>query len=62
MSKDKIGCQTIGCSVRSCRYNDQGNYCELSRIEVKPCTKHDHNHTCTGNPEDESLCGSYQMK
>ncbi|MBR5948596.1 MAG: DUF1540 domain-containing protein [Clostridia bacterium] len=60
MSKDKIGNQTIGCSVRSCRYNDQGNYCELSRIEVKPCTKHEHSRT--GTPEDESLCGSYQMK
>lgn len=60
MSKDKIGNQTIGCSVRSCRYNDQGNYCELSRIEVKPCTHHEHG--CTGKPEAESLCGSYQMK
>ena len=58
MSKDKIGCQTIGCSVRSCRHNDQGSYCELSRIEVKPCC----DRPSTGAPEDESLCGSYKMK
>ncbi len=60
MSNEKIGCQTIGCTVKSCRHNDQGNYCELSRIEVRPCTKHEHSRP--GSAEDESLCGSYQMK
>ena len=58
MDKNKIGCQTIGCHVTSCRYNDGGNYCELSRIQVEPCTgKPD-----TGTPEDESLCGSYAQR
>ncbi len=58
MSKEKIGCQTIGCRVTSCRYNDGGNYCELSRISVEPCT----DKPCTGRPEDESLCASYSSR
>ena len=58
MNNEKIGCQTVECSVKSCRHNERGNYCELSHIEVKPTTKHSH----TGEPEDESLCGSYKMK
>ncbi|MBQ3551967.1 MAG: DUF1540 domain-containing protein [Clostridia bacterium] len=57
MSKSKVGCQTIGCSVTSCRFNDEGSYCKLNRIEVEPC------YDCgTGKPADESLCGSYQHK
>lgn len=58
MEKNKIGCQTIGCRVTSCRYNDGGNYCELARIQVEPCRgKPD-----TGCAEDESLCGSYAKR
>ena len=36
MSHTKIGTQTIGCSVKRPRYNAEGNYCELSRIQVEP--------------------------
>ena len=58
MNKAQQGCQTIGCRVTNCRYNRDGSYCELSRIEVEPCTdKPD-----TGRPEDESLCGSYKAR
>lgn len=57
MSETKAGCQTIGCRVTSCRYNSRGVDCELSRIEVEPqCGCH------TGEPCDESLCGSYRAK
>lgn len=58
MAKEQIGSQTIGCSVTSCRFNNAGSYCELSRIEVEPCRSK----PCTGKPEDESLCGSYHRK
>ncbi|HHT86685.1 MAG TPA: DUF1540 domain-containing protein [Clostridiales bacterium] len=60
MSHTKIGTQTIGCSVKSCRYNAEGNYCELSRIQVEPMQGTDKCHS--GNPADESLCGSYMPK
>ena len=57
MSHGKAGSQTIGCAVISCRYNDEGSYCMLNRIEVEPCCD------ChTGDPADESLCGSYMAK
>lgn len=57
MSKSKAGCQTIGCEVRSCAYNYEGTNCELDRIMVQP------NSGChTGNPAEESLCGSYKSK
>lgn len=59
MSAEKTGTQTIGCSVSSCRYNDGGSYCELSRIEVRPCAGCKSH---TGKPEDESLCGSYRSR
>jgi len=59
MSSEKAGKQTIGCHVASCRYNDGGSYCALSRIEVQPCTAA---HAHTGNPADESLCGSYSSR
>ncbi|MCH5279781.1 MAG: DUF1540 domain-containing protein [Christensenellaceae bacterium] len=59
MSQNQIGCQTIGCRVTSCRYNDKGSYCELSRIQVEPCCNHCSN---SGNPADESLCGSYRPR
>lgn len=58
MTKNQTGCQTIGCHVTSCRYNDGSSYCELSRIEVEPCT----DRPDSGIPEDESLCGSYSRK
>ena len=51
MSKAKS--QTIGCKVTSCAYNMSGCDC----IEVEPmCGCH------TGNPADESLCGSYKCR
>ena len=54
MSGEKIGNQTIGCSVSHCRYNG-GEYCELSRIEVRPCSD------CGAHAQrgHESLCGNY---
>ncbi len=55
--ESKYGKQAIGCEVTSCRYNRQGNECELSRIEVMPCHGvHD------GEASNESLCGSYRVK
>ena len=56
MSKERIGNQTIACSVASCRYNNGDAFCGLSRIEVRPCS---HCHSHTGDPEDESICGNY---
>lgn len=59
MSKNnQVGCQTIGCRVVSCRHNENGAYCSLTRIEVEPCCDGCH----SGNPEDESLCGSYSQR
>ncbi|NLB61497.1 MAG: DUF1540 domain-containing protein [Clostridiales bacterium] len=60
MAHTKTGTQTIGCNVKSCRYNADGNYCELNRIQVEPMegTKSCH----TGRPGDESLCGSYMAR
>ena len=58
MEKNKIGCQTIGCRVTSCRYNDGASCCELSRIQVEPCP----GRPDTGCAEDESLCGSYAKR
>ena len=57
MTSDKSGKQTIGCRVTSCRYNRGGCDCELSRIEVEPQCGCD-----TGEPCDESLCGSYKSR
>ncbi|NLJ71572.1 MAG: DUF1540 domain-containing protein [Syntrophomonadaceae bacterium] len=51
----QIGKQTITCSVKSCRFNDQKHYCQLAAIEVAP-VQHVHN----GVAEDESLCSSYE--
>ncbi len=57
MMSGKKGNQTISCHVTSCSYNKNGCDCELSRIEVEPqCGCH------TGDPCDESLCGSYKQK
>lgn len=49
--------QCIHCSVKSCAYNDAGQYCQLSEIQVAPCTG-----GCSGRAEDESLCASYACK
>ncbi len=57
MKDTKIGYQTIGCSVTSCRYNKEGTNCDLNRIEVKPMNNYDGSHS--GDPAEESLCGSY---
>lgn len=53
-----MGCQTIGCRVLSCRHNEDGAYCALSRVEIEPCCSGKN----TGKPEDESLCGNYRQK
>ena len=58
MQKDRIGNQTIGCRVHSCRFNDGGNYCELARVQIEPSPDRPR----SGKPEDESLCGSYSAK
>ena len=54
--RSTVGEQTIGCEVTSCRYNGSGSCCELHRIEVRPCYGQD---STSGQPEDESCCGSY---
>lgn len=59
MSKNQMGCQTIGCRVLSCRHNEDGSYCALSRIEVEPCRG---KNSGNGKPEDESLCASYRQR
>ena len=57
MQNSKSGFQTIGCHVTSCRYNGHGDECELPHIDVEPMEG------ChTGEPCDESLCGSYRAK
>ena len=48
--------QTIGCEVRSCRFNESGTNCALSRICVRPA------HDCATGRENESLCGSYEHR
>lgn len=54
MNNQSLGNQTISCNVTSCDYNDNA-YCSLRNIQVAPC-KNGHN----GNPDDESMCASYQ--
>lgn len=53
----KAGKQTIKCSVGSCHYNDNRDYCELESIKVAPCA-----HCNNGSPEDESMCASYRKR
>ena len=56
MSSPKSGKQTIRCNVLSCTHNEDCG-CDLSAISVEPgCGRH------SGNPEEESLCGSYQCR
>ena len=57
MSMSHAGCQTIGCRVASCKYHSEGHFCTLDRIEVEPMPG-----GSTGDPADESLCGSYKTK
>lgn len=50
--------QKIKCTVESCKFNDcDHNLCELKQIEVQACPG-----CSNGNPEDESMCGSYSCK
>ncbi len=58
MSGNKAGCQTIGCGVSSCAFhNESEDMCQLDSIRVEPMSG------ChTGDPCDESLCGSYRAK
>ncbi len=52
---DVKGKQTIKCSVASCKYNENSDFCSLKSIEVSPC-----NHVHSGIAEEESLCSSYE--
>ena len=45
MTQNQVGCQTVGCRVTSCRYNDKGSYCELSRIQIEP-SQRPHDPSC----------------
>ncbi len=49
--------QCIYCKVESCAHHDRNGICELESIEIKPC-----NNCCSGKAEDESCCGSYNMR
>lgn len=46
---------SIHCRVNSCEYHcGDEEFCSLRAIRVEPCSN------CTsGNPDDESMCGSY---
>ncbi len=52
----KEGNQTIGCEVTSCRFNSQGNSCNLHSIQVKPACD------CHSGGVEEANCGSYVAK
>lgn len=57
MANKNAGCQTIGCEVESCRYQDiDGNMCKLSDISVMA------NRGCHSGDCDESMCGSYEHR
>ena len=48
--------QKINCTVESCVYNDcNAQKCVLDEITVEPCEQ-----GATGQPADESMCGSYE--
>ena len=48
--------QKINCTVESCEHNDtEEKKCDLNEIVVEPC-----NDCETGEPEEESMCGSYE--
>lgn len=49
--------QHIGCKVASCKFNDKERECSLNTIMVEPGPQ-----GSTGNPADESLCGSYKTR
>ena len=50
--------QKIKCTVESCTFNNcDNNLCNLKQIEVQACQG-----CSNGNPEDESMCGSYRCK
>ena len=48
--------QSIGCEVKSCRFNERGTSCALKSICVRPAYDR-----ATGR-ENESLCGSYEHR
>lgn len=48
--------QSIGCEVKSCRFNERGRRCALKSIRI--CEAHE---WATGR-ENESLCGSYEHR
>ena len=51
------GKQAIHCDVKSCRHNTSNNYCALQAISVAACQN-----GSTGNPQDESMCASYEVQ
>ena len=58
MNKD--GKQTIDCTVKNCRHNTGGKHCDLSRIQIE--ADKIHSDSKSGEPADESLCGSFRCK
>ena len=49
---------SIHCRVTSCVYNcENEDYCSLRAINVEPCEA-----CASGNPADESMCGSYARR
>jgi hypothetical protein len=46
----------IRCNVKSCTHHCMDeDFCSLRSIHVDACRD-----SCTGKPEDESMCGSYE--
>jgi len=57
MNSKHVGCQTIGCTVETCRYHDnKEDMCTLPGIRVKA------NSGCHSGDCDESMCGSYEHR
>ena len=48
--------QCIHCSVESCQFHDQTNYCSLPDIKVEP------RKGCCDGSKDESCCSSYKCR
>lgn len=48
------GNQKIACTVESCKYNTNNQYCSLKEIKVTPIEN------CNTEEPDESMCSSYE--
>ena len=49
------GSQKIECTVESCKYNKENNFCSLRGIKVTPMNN------CNTKKPDESMCSSYKF-